>query len=136
MPRETSGSGWIRTLFNIYIPLPTGTGAVEPVTDITFGYRFIVEKAWAVAQVAYTGASASRTFRIIKGASTVAATRTLVLADGATVGQAVAFTASAQPDCIFEDTDTFTVDFASGGTAFTAGALDLVVQIRHKTQQL
>lgn len=135
MPRYAP-YGFTRTPFNFYIPLPTGTGAVEPITDIVPGFNFIVEKVTMVTAVAYTGASASRTFRILKGASTVAATRTLVLADGATVGQKVEFTVSTTvADTVFGDADTLSVDFVAGGTAFTAGAGNLIITVRELAQR-
>jgi len=133
MPRHAP-YGWIRGQFNIYIPLPTGTGAVEPLTDYVPAFGLVIEKVEAVVAVAGTGASASRTFRVVKGAAIVAATRTLVLADTATVGQRSAFTV-APADAEFGDADTLTVDFASGGTAFTAGAVNLIIQFRQRAQR-
>lgn len=134
MPRY-AGYGAIRGAFQFYLPLPAGTGAAEPVTDYVAGFQYVIEKVTFVTQVAGTGASASRTFRVIKGASTVVATVTLALADTATVGALKAFTVtSANAD--FSDTDTLTVDFASGGTAFTAGAGVLLVQYRQQPQRV
>jgi hypothetical protein len=135
MPREASGAGWIRSQFNIYVPLPAGTGAAEIVTDLKPGFRFYVEKCLAYVAIAGTGASASRTFRVLKGASTVVATATLVLADTATLGaeKVLAVTAANNE---YGDADVLTVDFASGGTAFTAGALNLCIQYRTRPQQL
>ena len=107
----------------------------RPVTDLAPGFRYFIEKVTAVVQVAGTGTSASRTYRVLKGASTVVATRTLALADTATVGALIPFTVTAA-NAEYNDSDVLTVDFASGGTAFTAGALMLVIQYRARAQQL
>jgi len=133
MPRSAP-YGFTRASTDIYFPLPAGTGAVEIATDLVLGFAYTVEKAEFITQVAGTGASASRTFRVLKGASTVAATRTLVLADTTPVGKSVAFTVTAA-DASFSDTDTLTVDFASGGTAFTAGAGVVRITYRQRNQR-
>lgn len=135
MPREASGAGWIRGQFNIYIPMPAGTGAVEFVTDHKPGFRFYIEKVLGYWQVAATGSGASRTFRVLKGASTVVATTTLVLADGDTVGKEKVLTVT-PANAEYGDADVLTVDMANGGTAFTAGALMLAIQYRTRPQQL
>lgn len=135
MPREATRAGWVRNQLAIYHPLPAGTGAVEIVTDLVPGFRLFVEKVWAVVQVAGTGAGATRTFRVLKGASTVVATRTLALADTTPVGAVVPFTVT-PANAEIGDADTLTVDFASGGTAFTAGAVVLIIQYRTRAQQL
>lgn len=135
MPREANSPGWIRGFLNLYHPIPTGTGAVEIVTDLAPAFRYWIEKVTAIVTVAGTGAGASRTYRVLKGASTVVATRTLVLADTATVGALIPFTVTAA-NAEYNDPDVLTVDFASGGTAFTAGALNLVIQYRARAQQL
>lgn len=132
MPREANSPGWVRGFLSVYHPIPTGTGAVEIATDLTPGFKYIVEKVTAVVAVAGTGTSASRTYRVLKGASTVVATRTLALADTATVGALIPFTVNENE---MLDADTLTVDFASGGTAFTAGALNLIIQYRTRAQQ-
>jgi hypothetical protein len=132
MPREANSPGWVRGFLNVYHAIPTGTGAVEIVTDLNPGFKYIIEKVTAVVAVAGTGTSASRTYRVLKGASTVVATRTLALADTATVGAQIPFTVNENE---MMDADVLTVDFASGGTAFTAGALNLIIQYRTRAQQ-
>lgn len=134
MPRYAQ-HGVIRGEKNAYIVLPAGTTAIEYITDWTPGFAFEIESVKAYTQTAGTGAGASRTFRVLKGASTVAATATLALADTATAGQEKAFTVSASPDNKFSDTDTLTVDFAAGGTAFTAGAVNLCIVYRQLPQR-
>jgi len=134
MPRSAP-YGFTRGSLSLYFPLPTGTGAVEIATDLVRGFQYSIEKVEFITQVAGTGASASRTFRVLKGASTVAATRTLVLADTTPVGKSVAFTVTGGADSYFDDTDTLTVDFASGGTAFTAGAGVINITYRQRNQR-
>jgi hypothetical protein len=133
MPRYAP-YGYQRFPLNFYFALPTGTGAVEYVTDWTPGFSFVVEAVTWYTAVAGTGSGASRTFRVLKGASTVVATATLALADTSDVGEAKAFAVTAA-DAEFSDTDTLTVDFASGGTAFTAGAGNLVIRCRALPQR-
>lgn len=135
MPREAAGGGWIRGYLNIYVPLPAGTTAAEIVTDLVAGFKFTVEAVSYFAAVAATGAGASRTFRVLKGASTVVASRTLLLAEADTLGEQAALTV-VPADATFLDGDVLTVDFASGGTAFTAGAGNLVIRYRTRMQQL
>lgn len=136
MPREASRNGYIRTTLGIYVPLPAGTGAAEIVTDNVPGFGCKLIKVEATAAIVYAGAGASRSFRVLKGASTVAASRTLVLADGATLGQRVTLALAATPsDRTWDDDDTLTVDFAAGGTAFTGGALNLLLTFLQHAQQ-
>lgn len=129
MPRF-SPFGFARAEKNIYIPIPAGTGAVEVVTDWAPGFALTVESVKAYVAVAGAGAGATRVFRVLKGASTVVATKTMALADTDTVGKAVAFTVTAA-DAAFTDTDVLTVDFpAAGATAYTAGAVNLTIVYR------
>lgn len=134
MPRKAP-YGVHRSTLSVYHAIPTGTGAVEIVTDWVAGFTYTIESVKAYVAVAGTGAGATRTYRVLKGASTVAATRTLALADTATVGAGIAFTVT-PANATFSDTDTLTVDFASGGTAFTAGALNLVIVYRQESQRI
>jgi len=134
MPRSAP-YGYYRGQFNLYIPIPAGTGAVSVVTALPLGFAFQIEKVNAVIQVAATGVGASRVFRVLKNA-VVAATATLVLADGATVGDLKPFTVSAAPASVFADGDTLTVDFpTAGAVAFTAGAVILCIQYRALNQR-
>ena len=135
MPREAAGAGWIRSQFNIYVPLPAGTGAAEIVTDFIPGYHLFIEKVRAYVAVVGAGAGATRTLRLLKGASTVVASATVTLASTDTLGeeQVLTITDAAKE---YVDADTLTVDFPAGGTAFTGGALNLIVQYRARMQQL
>jgi len=134
MPREVSGAGWIRNQLNIYVPLPAGTGAAEIVTDFIPGFHTFIEKVRAYVAIAGTGAGATRTLRVLKGASTVVASATVTLASTDTLGEEQVFTLT-DADKEFVDASTLTVDFAAGGTAFTARALNLIVQYRQRMQQ-
>lgn len=133
MPRF-SPFGFVRAEKNIYIPIPAGTGAVEAVTDWSPGFTFTVESVKAYVAVAGVGVGATRTFRVLKGASTVVATVAITLAGTDTVGKAVAFTVTAA-NATFTDTDVLTVDFTGAGTAFTAGAVNLTIVYRVAPQK-
>lgn len=135
MPRNV-GLGPLRIEKNIYIPIPTGTAAVEVVTDWVGGFKYTVESVKAYVAVAGTGVGASRVFRVVKGASTVVATATLVLADTATVGAEKVFTVTAA-DATFGDADKLTVDFpTAGAVAYTAGAVNLTIVYRQHPQRI
>lgn len=131
MPRKAL-YGVIRGEKNIYVNL---AAAVEVITDWTPGFEFTVESVKAYTAVAGAGASASKTFRVLKGASTVVATKTLVLAETDTLGEQVTFTIT-PADATFSDTDTLTVDFAAGGTAFSAGAVNMTIVYRQHPQRV
>lgn len=132
MPRQRP-YGALRGQINAYVALPAGTGAVEIITDWVGGFTYTIESVKAYVAVAGVGSGATRTFRVLKGASTVAATATITLAATATVGAEVAFTVTAA-NARYADADVLTVDFASGGTAFTAGAVNLVITYRQHPQ--
>lgn len=134
MPRKAR-YGFTRTQHGIYIPLPAGTTAAEIVTDWVAGYEFLVEKVRAFVAIAGTGAGATRTLRVLKGASTVVATATVTLASTDTLGEEQTFTVTDDDATnLFTDTDVLTVDFPNGGTAFTAGALNLLLTLRTEPQ--
>ena len=126
--------GWVRGEKNVYIPLPAGTTAAEIVTDWVGGFDYLIESAKAYVADVGVGIGASRTLRVLKGASTVAATGTVTEAGTATLGAETALTVTAA-NAEFSDSDKLTVDFASGGTAFTAGALNLCIVYRQRPQR-
>lgn len=138
MAKRLAGpSGWTREHLNHYVPIPAGTGAVEFLTDWTSDHMFEVEKVAFSVAVAGTGAGATRTFRLLKGASTVVATGTIDLAGTATVGVIIPLTVTDDGKTNhFEPGDVLTLDVASGGTAFTAGALNAIVLLRTKPATL
>jgi hypothetical protein len=133
MPREAI-YGVQRGALNVYIPIPAGAGAAEIITDWLGAYGRTIESAKAYVAIAGTGAGATRALRILKGASTVVATGTVTLANTATLGAEIALTVTAA-DATFDDDDVLTVDFAAG-TAFTAGALNLVITFRERPQRV
>lgn len=132
MPRQKI-YGVQRGVINHYAPIPAGTGAVELITDWVSGFTYTIESVKAYVAVAGTGAGASRTLRVLKGASTVAATGTLTLTGTDTVGKETALTVTAA-NARFSDSDVLTLDLDSGGTAFTAGALNVVITYRQHPQ--
>lgn len=134
MPRKAI-YGVLRGHLPIYVPLPAGTGAAEIVTDLEPGAELTVETVKAYVAIAGAGAGATRTIRVLKGASTVVATGTVTLAGTATLGTELNLTVTAA-DARFTDADVLTVDFAAGGTAFTAGALNLVIGYRQHPQRV
>lgn len=135
MPRKAI-YGVQRVPHNFYCPIPAGTASVEAVTDWVGGFGFIVEAVKAYVAVAGAGAGATRTFRVLKGASTVVATGTVTLAGTATVGAEIALTVTAA-NAEFSDTDTLTIDWpTAGAVAFTAGALNLVIVLREQPQKV
>lgn len=133
-PETTEGVGRIRDLISVYVPFPAGTGAANIVAALAPGYKFTIESVTAFVAIAGAGVGATRDIRVLKG-STVVATGTLTLAGTATIGTAIALTVTAGV-AEFLDADTLTIDFASGGTAFTAGAVNLVIKARTRPQQL
>lgn len=126
--------GFLRHFLSALANLPAGTGAATLRAAFTPGFQLTVEKVRFITTVAGTGAGASRVVRLLKNGATVIATRTLVLADTAAIGQTVDFTVTAA-DATLRDTDTLTIDVAAGGTAFTAGQGIVEVQCRQRPQQ-
>lgn len=144
MPRETSPAdhrlfpndpGWVRQQLVIPVTLPAGTGAFEAITDHQPGYKRVIESVAAFVAVAGVGAGATRTLRVVKNAATVVASATITLAGTATPGTLIDLPVTAA-DAEFLDGDTFTVDMPAGGTAFTAGAVNLIVNLRTRLQAL
>jgi hypothetical protein len=135
MPRFAA-YGVQRGQFNIPCNFPAGTGLVESLTDFVPGFQFVIEKVSVVVDTVATGAGASRALRITKGASTSAASRTYVLADGTPVGKSVDLTLGTEADRTFSDVDTLSIEWlAAGAVAFTAGRFHLVIQYRQKLQR-
>ena len=137
MPNEAL-HGWTRGLVcATSCPVATGAGAEEWLTDYVPGFRFVVTKVTAVVKVAGTGAGATRLFRVLKGASTVVASKTIALADVTAKGIKIDFTLSTTPEnLVFGDVDTLSIDVTAAGTEFTALTFDLLIQGRQRQQQL
>lgn len=100
-----------------------GTSAVEPVTNLTLGYKFrIVSWDW-ITTVLLVGAGGSRVANMtINGVAvgTVMSTVTVAIASAA-VGTVIAGTAVAGANT-GDATATLSIQIANGGTAFTAGS--------------
>lgn len=126
-----------RSIIPFSVNFPAGTGLVEAVTDAVLGFNYVLEKAFIVTDTVATGAGASRVAQITKGAATVAATRTFVLADGTPVGKSVDFTNGSVADRTFGDTDTLTIEWiAAGAVAFTAGRFTIFLVVRALPQRV
>jgi hypothetical protein len=124
--------GFARVPVIFYVPIPGGTTAADIVTAYAPGHTFTVEKVTAIVAVAGAGAGASRTLQVRKN-NTVIASATVTLAGTATTGAQIDLPISG--DATFRDGDTLSVGFASGGTAFTAGALNVVLRTRQRLQR-
>ncbi len=114
------------------------TGAQEWLTDAVPGFGFEVEKVYAVVKVASTGSSETRLFRVLKGASTVVASKTIAHADAQTIGAVIDLTmTSTAGDNVFDaDTNTLTVDSpAADSVSFTAGELEIHIVYMQEPQQ-
>ncbi len=128
--------GWQRHQFNINVPAGdlASTSAIAVASALPLGFKYVIEKVTYVASVAHTGAGGSRTLNIKKG-STVVATGTLAVADLGTAGAYKALTVD-PTKATFDDGDTLTIDFSSGGTVFTAGSGELIIQVREEPQRI
>lgn len=137
MPREGL-HGWIRTIVaSVNAQVAAGTDAEEWLTDYVPGFKHRITKVTSVVQVAGTGAGATRLFRLIKGASTVVASKTIALADVTAKGIKIDWTLSTtESDLTLEDADTLSLDVTAAGTQFTALTMDILVQARQRMQQL
>ncbi|MBI4899002.1 MAG: hypothetical protein HY829_00835 [Actinobacteria bacterium] len=137
MPR-LSPYGFARTVLNIAIPgvgFLVSTSQVSAILSKTLGFACVLEKMEVVTTAVGTGAGASRVLNVRKGSATgtVVATATLALATQGTLGTVnVGTLTTANAANKFSDTDTLTVEFASGGTTFTAGGVELVLTFRHQ----
>ena len=135
MPR-LAAYGWHRGQFNFAANFPAGTGLIESLTDFVAGFQYIIEKVSVVVDTVGAGAGGSRALQITKGASTVAASRTYVLADSTPVGKSVDLTLGTEAARTFNDTDTLSIEWlAAGAVAYTAGRFVVVVQYRAKPQR-
>ncbi len=109
-----------------------GTSAVEPVTAWTPGYKFKILSWSAVVDVLLVGAGGSRVFNMEIGTTDVGTSpSTLTLAEAnATLGTVVAGTAVAGANT-GSSTDTFSIELANGGTAFSAGKVNFIIKVQN-----
>lgn len=123
---------YVRQAFTFPTVLPTGgTAAADALTSWTPGFRGRIE-SWAyVTTVAGTGTGATRTPNLEIGATDVTGTETgaIALADTDTVGKVKALGAPTAANQ-FDADDTISIEWAAGGTAFTAGSGYFVVVVR------
>jgi hypothetical protein len=113
--------------------IPAGTSAGEVVTAIVPGFRFKIIDWTFVTTVAGTGSGASRVYNMEIGTTdvgTVPSTCTLTLASTSDIGELTAGTAVSGANS-GGNTDSFSIELASGGTAFTAGAGYFLVNIQN-----
>jgi hypothetical protein len=138
MPREASRSGYNYSTLKFNMPVASGTDAQEWVTDLILGFRYEIVSAFAVVQVAATGSSETRLFRVLKGASTVCASKTIAHADAGTIGGVITLTpVASRDDRTFGDADALSVDSpAADSVSFTAGTFQLSIVIRSRAQQI
>ena len=108
-----------------------GTSAVEPVTAYTIGYKFrIVSWCW-VNEVLLVGAGGSRVANMLIGATPVGGPSFITIDVAApAVGARVNGTAIAAANT-GSAVDTFSIQIADGGTAFTAGSGTFLVLVQN-----
>ncbi len=110
---------------------PAGTSAGDMVTTFVPGYRFKLIALDFVTSIAGTGASASQLFNLEIGTTNVTlGVCTIVLADTSSVGEFIAGAAITGAN-IGTATDSFSIEQAASGTAFTAGAGTFIVTIQN-----
>lgn len=109
-----------------------GTSAVEPVTTLTLGFKFKIISWTAVVDVLLVGAGGSRTCNMEIGTTDVGTSpSTLVIAEAnATVGTVIAGAAVAGANT-GSAAATFSIEIASGGTAFSAGKVTFQILVQN-----
>ncbi len=109
-----------------------GTSAADVVSGLTLGHKFKILNFVARTAVAGTGASASQVLNLEIGSTNVTGgALTLTLANQQTTyGQVTAATAITAGN-VGSETDTISIELAAGGTAFSAGQVDLVLTIQN-----
>lgn len=141
MPRY-SPYGFGRFFLPFSIPLAplNSTSAVVQALSLALGFRFVIEKGLYIATTAHAGASGSRTVNVRKGTAsgTVVTTfnpTTAGLGTPGTVLTGTIVTSGSPPANDFGDSDTLTIEFASGGTAITAGTAEILLVCRALAQR-
>lgn len=127
--------GYVRQHFNLTIPLAPYLNATTQQTLMlskTFGFGFELEKVEIAAVTAGAGAGASRVINIRKGnaSGTIVGTVTATLANQAQGTVTAGTVTSAAKANVFQDSDTLTVEFPTGGTVFSGGQIDLILTMR------
>jgi len=128
---------WVKGSLNFAITLPGGTSAVEGLTDYVPGFPFIVESVKAYFTVVAAGAGASRVCNVVRtngSTDATAATATIALADGDTLGKEKVFTTTPTE---FSDTSKLSIMFPSAGAvAFSGGVVNVCINYRTRVQEL
>lgn len=126
-----------RKIYNtVSLPIvfPTGTSAIDLITNYPVGYKGKIIGWHIVASVAATGASASQTINLEINTTDVTGTATaFALADLNAIGKVKAGgvpTANNE----FEAGDTISVELAASGTAFTAGSGHVVLLLEQSAR--
>jgi hypothetical protein len=122
-------------IYNLVIPhaIPAGTSVDEVVTAITIGHKFKILGWTFVTDVPGVGASASRVYNMEIGTTdvgTVPSTCTLTEASTSAKGELTAGTAVSGANTGAANA-TFSIELATGGTAFTAGSGSFIVKIQN-----
>jgi len=122
-------------VFNLVIPITmdAGTSAGEVITAITPGHKFKILGWSFVTSVAGVGSGASRAYNMEIGTTDVGTSPsvlTLTEASTATVGSLTAGAAVSGANT-GTAADTFSIEVASGGTAFSAGSGAFIVRVQN-----
>lgn len=135
MPAEAARSGYVYAVEKYPAVVAAGTSAEEYLTDLIPGFPRRLYRVRARVVIAGAGAGATRTFRVVKGASTVVASGTIALA-ATTLGAVINIPITSLADATWNELDTLTIDVAGGGTSFTTLRLEfqLIWQVRAQQQ--
>lgn len=126
---------FVRRTLTIPAALPSGTSGGDILTSYVPGFKGTIE-GWAfVAAVPATGAGATQTFNLEVGTTDVDGTATaVVLADANAAGKVKALVAptAGHASAHFDADDALSIEFATGGTAFTAGSGAFLITCREE----
>lgn len=124
----------IYSLVSLPVVFPTGTSAIDLITDFKPGFRGKIVAWQIVAAVAATGDSASQTINLEINATDVTGSGTAIaLADLNAIGKTKALgTPTALNE--FSPTDTISVELAASGTPFTAGSGHIVLTLEQSAR--
>lgn len=122
-------------VYNLVIPhtIPAGTSVGEVITAITIGHKFKILGWSFVTDVPGVGSGASRVYNMEIGTTdvgTVPSTCTLTEASTSDKGELTAGTAVSGANTGAANA-TFSIELATGGTAFTAGSGAFIVRIQN-----
>ena len=139
MPKESS-PGWVRSVITIPIEAAqlAGTGLLPVVTSWVPGFKFRVQSMSFVAKTTLVGAGGAQAFVLRKGGAAgtaIVAVSALIANDGVGEFAQTDVAAADMDDAYFRsDSDTLTINRTASGTAFSAGAGELLVVIMVRAQ--